>query len=219
MDIPVLYEDNVLIVCEKPVGISSESPGLPDLLSDQIGIGLFPVHRLDQGTGGAVILAKSRTVCSLIQKEFVSDLVNKEYLAVVGGVLPRSSGVFEDYLFHDKRTNKTYVVDRIRAGVKKASCSWFSLDSVSMNGNTYTLVRIRLHTGRTHQIRVQFGSRRLPLIGDRRYGSGIKTGSPALWSCRIVFPHPLHPVDMVDITSSPPDIFPWNLFHDFHSGM
>ena len=219
MGIHVLYEDNDLIVCEKPVGISSESPGLPDLLSDQTGIGLFPVHRLDQGTGGAVILAKSRTACSRLQDEFVSDLVKKEYLAVVGGVLPHSSGVFEDYLFHDKRTNKTYVVDRIRAGVKKASCSWSFLDSVLLNGNTYTLVRIRLHTGRTHQIRVQFGSRRLPLIGDRRYGSGIKAGSPALWSCRIVFPHPMRPSDMVNISSLPPDLFPWNMFHIIPSGM
>ena len=87
MNIPVLFQDSSLIVCEKPVGVSSESPGLPDLLAEQTGLKVYPVHRLDLGTGGVIILALSARYCTAMQHFFQSDQVKKEYLAVIAGTL------------------------------------------------------------------------------------------------------------------------------------
>ena len=212
MEIPVLYSDNHLTVCEKPVGVSSESPGLPDLVSEQTGRKTFPVHRLDAGTGGAVILAFSAAACAAAQKLFQQDLVLKEYLAVVSGIPESCSGRFEDLLFHDRNRNKTYVVDRMRGGVKKAICEWTLLETAAAGEETLSLIRVRLHTGRTHQIRAQFASRGFPLAGDRRYGSRIKADAPALWAARVSFPHPLIKDRVVDALSTPPSVFPWTLF-------
>ena len=210
--IPVLYSDEFLAVCEKPVGVSSESPGLPDLISAQLGRKTFPVHRLDRGTGGAVILAFSPGVCALVQDLFRKDLVRKEYLAVISGRPSGSSGRYEDYLFHDKKTNKSFVVSRKRVGVRDAVCEWEVLDTACLEGADLSLMRVILHTGRTHQIRVQFGSRGLPLVGDRKYGSRIKADAPSLWSGRISFPHPCRSGASVNTVSGPPSVFPWNLF-------
>ncbi len=212
MRIPVLYQDHSLLVCEKPVGILSESPGLPDFIAEQTGLKTFPVHRLDQGTGGVIILALSPDICTRMQAMFQSGQIKKEYLAVISGTLPDESGIFEDNLFHDKRTNKTFVVKRMRTGVKHASCAWSSLLTVSSDFGDLSLVRVFLHTGRTHQIRIQFGSRKHPLIGDGRYGSRIKSDVPALWAESVSFPHPLKPEMTVSAVSSVPDRFPWNLF-------
>ncbi len=212
MEIPVLYSDEHLLVCEKPVGVSSESPGLPDLVSEQSGRKTFPVHRLDAGTGGAVILAFSAPACAAMQKLFRQDLVLKEYLAVVCGRPESVSGRYEDLLFHDRNRNKTYVVDRMRGGVKKASCEWTLLETAASGEEILSLVRVRLHTGCTHQIRAQFASRGLPLAGDRRYGSQIKADAPALWAARVSFPHPLIKGRGVEVSSLPPPVFPWSLF-------
>lgn len=214
MEIPVVYQDNTLLVCEKPAGVPSESPGLPDIVALQTGINVFPVHRLDQGTGGVIILAKSSDICSRLQKLFQSGLVKKEYLAVIAGILPAADGIFEDNLFHDRKTNKTFIVKRQRAGVKKASCAWTSLETVFSGQNSLSLVKIQLHTGRTHQIRVQFASRKYPLVGDRKYGSRITSDYPALWAQKITFPHPLISGKVVIASASPPRVYPWNLFSD-----
>ena len=213
MYITVFFHDSSLIVCEKPVGISSESPGLPDLLAEQTGQKVYPVHRLDLGTGGVIILSFSARSCTAMQRFFQSGQVKKEYLAVIAGTLSRSEGIFEDDLFHDKRTNKTFVVSRHRTGVKHAVCSWTVLQTVTSDQGEMSLVRIILHTGRSHQIRVQFGSRKHPLVGDRKYGSRIHSDSPALWASGITFPHPESPGRIVNAASFPPDIFPWNLFN------
>ena len=212
MEIPVLYRDEALLVCEKPVGVPSESPGLPDLVSDQEGFDVWPVHRLDQGTGGTVVLARSQDACSALQKLFQQDLVRKEYLAVVAGTPQEPAGCFEDLLFHDRKKNKSYIVSRERAGVKRAYCEFSVLGSVTDGDQALTLVRVLLHTGRTHQIRVQFGSRGFPLVGDRRYGSRIKADAPALWACSVSFPHPFRADQSVSVSSVPPPVFPWSLF-------
>jgi len=208
----VLYRDSSLIVCEKPVGVSSESPGLPDLVSAQLGLAVYPVHRLDQTTGGVCILACSPQSCTSLQSLFQQDRIVKEYLAVIAGVPKAGSGSWSDLLYHDRRTNKTYIADKMRKGVKEAFCEWMLLETVEKSGNTMSLVRVRLHSGRTHQIRVQFASRQMPLVGDRRYGSRIRADVPALWSARISFPHPFFAEKTVDIVSCPPDAFPWNAF-------
>ena len=213
MDITVLYRDADLIVCEKPVGIPSESPGLPDLLSIQTGKKVWPVHRLDQGTGGAVILAFSPECCSAMQNLFLHSLVCKEYLAVISGCPQEHAGCWHDLLWHDRAKNKSFVVTRPRGGVKEASCEWILLETSAPDGNMLSLVRVCLHTGRTHQIRVQFGSRGFPLAGDRKYGSRIPSDTVALWSAFLSFPHPDQKSGMISVKSLPPDNHPWNLFH------
>ncbi len=213
MEIPVLYADASVVVCEKPVGVSSESPGLPELAAVQLGRKLWPVHRLDQGTGGAIVLACSASSCAALQRLFQQNLVEKEYLAAVCGCLPEKAGIFTDLLWHDRAKNKSFVVSRKRSGVREASCTWKAIETVHFNGQDLSLVRIRLHTGRTHQIRVQFGSRGFALVGDRKYGSRISAPVPSLWAAGISFPHPDGKSGAVSVTSAPPPVFPWNLFN------
>lgn len=208
----ILYRDASLIVCEKPVGVSSESPGLPELLGEQAGAKVWPVHRLDRGTGGVMVFALSAAGCASLQRLFRGSEVSKEYLAVVCGCPGESSGCWQDLLWHDKTRNKTYVVRRMRKGVKEALCEWETVSSVTHDGQPFTLVRVRLHTGRTHQIRVQFASRGIPLAGDRKYGASVRADAPALWASGISFPHPDRKSGAVTVRSAPPAVFPWNLF-------
>ena len=212
----VLYEDKFLIAVEKPAAVLSEpSPGGEDVLTlakEMTGGDCFLVHRLDRNTGGAMVLAKSAAAAGklsdLIQKrEFI-----KEYLAVVKGVPEAPEGVFEDLLFKDSGKNKTFVVKRERKGVKKASLSYRVL-STAKNGEhgEVSLVLVRLNTGRTHQVRVQFASRKMPLLGDGKYGSRDNRCETALWSCRLAFKHPATG-EKIDLRSLPPKEYPWDIF-------
>lgn len=212
VEIPLLYTDPSLIVCVKPVGISSESPGLPDLIAEQCGCKALPVHRLDRGTGGVIVLARSSASCASMQRLFQENKVKKEYLAVISGCPDENEGIFTDLLWHDRQKNKSFIVDRRRAGVKEASCAWKLLNSILYEGQKIALIRVFLHTGRTHQIRVQFGSRGFPLVGDRKYGSRLPAESVSLWASAISFPRPDQKSGSVSVTSLPPDMFPWNLF-------
>lgn len=212
MNLSLLYSDDDFLICEKPAGVSSESPGLPEMVRSQCGFPVFPVHRLDRITGGAIVLARTSRACAALQQLFLSDRVKKEYLAVVSGVPDSPSGSFTDLLYHDQRSNKTFVVDKPRKGVKEAFCEWAVLQTEESPEGPLSLVRVSLHTGRTHQIRVQFASRHMPLAGDRRYGSRVKSDVPALWSARISFSHPIKSEKAVDVSSAPPPSFPWSLF-------
>lgn len=212
----ILYKDDHLIVIEKPSGVLSQldasgGDSIPKRLEAQ-GFTVKPVHRLDRATGGVMVYPltdrSAAALSALVQdhEQFV-----KEYLAVVSGCPSEPSGEMQDLLYHDVRKNKSYVVNRKRGGVKHAKLTYEVLDTAEHGGDTYSLVRVRLQTGRTHQIRVQFASRRLPLAGDSRYG-GLRTCPLALWSYRLTFPHPTS--GEVIGNCSPPDIhaFPWNLF-------
>ena len=212
MPLPVLWQDDHILICEKPSGISSESPGLPDLIAQQAGRKVYPVHRLDRGTGGVVVLALSLEAAAAMQRLFLQDLVRKEYLAVVSGCPETDSGTYTDLLFHDRKTNRTFVVDRLRKGVREAFCEWSVLASAADGGQVLSLVKVSLHTGRTHQIRVQFGSRGFPLVGDRKYGSRLPAENVSLWASAISFPSPDQKSGSVSVASLPPDVFPWNLF-------
>ena len=207
-----MYQDKDLIVCEKPVGISSESPGLPDLVEFQTGMHTWPVNRLDQGTGGLCVLALSSASCGVMQRVFQQGLVRKRYIAVISGKPEAENGEYTDLLFHDKMKNKTYIVDRKRSGVKEASLSWKLVRTLPFRGSDISLVSILLHTGRSHQIRIQFASRGMPLIGDGKYGSRIKADAPALWAAGISFVNPFDKRVTVDVDSVPPDSFPWEMF-------
>ena len=211
--ISVLYIDSRFVICVKPVGIISESPGLPDMLSVQLDRKVYPVHRLDQGTGGVCLLAFSSEACTGLQNLFLQEKIYKDYLAVISGVPEKNRGSFRDLLYHDKKANKSYIVQRERKGVKEALCDWNVLETVVYNEHTLSLIHVSLHTGRTHQIRLQFASRGYPLVGDRRYGSKIKAAVPALWASGLSFPHPWNNCTQISVSSSPVNTFPWSLFH------
>ena len=177
----LLYSDRDLAVCIKPVGLDSEKQ-LPEVLSDTLGGEIFPVHRLDQNVAGVMVCARSKAAAAALSKAIQEGLMVKEYVALVHGT-PPEKGDWEDLLFKDSRRNKVFVVDRLRAGVKEAR-----LEFVRLSEGERSLVRIRLHTGRSHQIRVQFASRGYPLAGDHKYGARDDIPSPMLFSCRITFP-------------------------------
>ena len=177
----ILYSDNGLVACIKPVGLDSES-ALPAALKEQLGGEIFPIHRLDQNVGGVMVFARTKAAAAALSKAVQEGRMVKEYVAMVHGT-PPETGDWEDYLFKDSRKNKVFVVKKERKGVKYARLEFNRLFA----GET-SLVHIRLHTGRSHQIRVQFSSRGFPLVGDHKYGSRDTATAPMLFSCRITFP-------------------------------
>lgn len=178
----ILYSDDNIIVLIKPVGFDSEKQ-VPEALKSQLGGEAFTLHRLDKNVGGVMVYARNKSTAAALSKAIAAGEMVKEYLALVHGT-PPESGVLEDLLFKDSRKNKVFVVKRQRAGVKKAKLEYTRLTE----GET-SLVRIRLFTGRSHQIRVQFASRGYPLVGDHKYGSRSEIKEPMLFSCKITFPY------------------------------
>ncbi len=212
----VLYEDRSLVLCVKPVGVLSEdSPQgacMPQLLRDRYWSLHQPdyiatVHRLDKITGGLMVFSRDKAVTGKLIAAVAEHRVEKEYLAVLRGHPEAREGELTDLLFRDAAKNKSYVVKRMRKGVREARLSY----RVLAETEDLTLVRVRLHTGRTHQIRVQFSSRGLPLLGDIRYGSKDPRCTAALWSYRLALPHP-RTGEKIDITQPPPHRYPWDLF-------
>ena len=205
----ILYSDRQLVVCVKPAGVLSQDAGensVPQLLRAQLNVRqVFPVHRLDREAGGVMVYALTAKAAAGLSRSIQEGKLEKQYLAVVNGGPDRDSGLLEDLLYHDKMKNKTYVVKRMRKGVKEARLEYQVLERLPDR----TLVRVRLLTGRTHQIRVQFASRRLPLAGDGKYGGG--SGSLGLWSCQLQFPHPAMGQALC-FSCRPPEEAPWNGF-------
>lgn len=214
--IRILYEDPYLVLCVKPVGVLSEDSeqgacmpallrrhyreqGKPDYIAT--------VHRLDRIVGGVMLFSRRREITGKLTAAVAEHRVTKEYLAVLRGHPAEASATLTDLLFRDASKNKSYVVKRMRKGVREASLEYVTLGSTE----ELTLVRVRLHTGRTHQIRVQFSSRGLPLLGDIRYGSKADC-STALWSYHMAFTHPVTG-RTVDVTCPPPESWPWTLFN------
>ena len=177
----ILYSDRDLAVCIKPVGMDSERE-VSAALSDALGGDVFCVHRLDRNVGGVMVWARNKAAAARLSALIQSGELIKEYVALVHGA-PPESGDWEDLLFKDSGKNKVFVVKRERKGVKKARLEYRRL-AVGES----SLVRIRLHTGRSHQIRVQFASRGFPLLGDHKYGSRDERTAPMLFSCCIRFP-------------------------------
>lgn len=178
----ILYFDNEIAVCVKPVGLDSEQE-VPKVLLEQLGGEIFTLHRLDKNVGGVMVYARTKQAAARFSRLIQEGQLVKEYVALVHGT-PPEAGEWEDLLFKDSRKNKVFVVKRQRAGVKAARLSFTRLTA----GET-SLVRIRLYTGRSHQIRVQFSSRGFPLVGDHKYGSRDEATAPMLHSCCITFPH------------------------------
>ncbi len=182
----ILYRDSDIAVVIKPVGLSSERGGLVDILESELGCEVYPLHRLDTGVGGVMLYALNRRAAAVLSADIQAGLLVKEYFAVVYGKPENDSGAYEDLLFHDRLKNKSYTVKKQRSGVKKALLDY----RVTAQADGLSLVEIRLHTGRTHQIRVQFSSRRTPLYGDGKYGGRAEKSGIALFSRRISFAHP-----------------------------
>lgn len=172
----ILFEDKNIIVCIKPVGMDSEHD-VPAALGGEI----YPVHRLDKNVGGVMVYARSKAAAAGLSKAIQDGMMIKEYVALVHGTPPKN-GDWTDLLFKDSRKNKVFVVKKERKGVKNAR-----LEFARLTDSDPALVRIRLHTGRSHQIRVQFATRGYPLVGDHKYGSRDDTHAPMLFSCRLIF--------------------------------
>ena len=182
MLLAILYSDANIAVCIKPVGLDSEQE-VPDALIQQLGGQIFPIHRLDKNVGGVMVYARTKPAAASLSKAVQDGTMVKEYVAMVHGI-PPEQGDWEDLLWKDSRKNKVFVVKRVRGGVKKARLEFTRLSQ----GET-SLVRIRLHTGRSHQIRVQFASRGYPLVGDHKYGARDSSPAPMLFSCCVSFPY------------------------------
>ena len=177
----IIYSDRDFAVIIKPVGVDSEHQ-VPAMISEQLGGGVFPIHRLDLNVGGVMVYARTKQAAAQLSRLVQEGKLVKEYRALVHGV-PPENGVLEDLLFKDSRKNKVFVVKKERRGVKKVSLEYTRLTDADPS-----LVHIQLHTGRSHQIRVQFSSRGFPLVGDHKYGSRDEAKEPKLFSCRISFP-------------------------------
>ena len=196
MDISVLFEDAHIIVVEKPPFIVCESTakkdGLADLLAERTGGYIGTVHRLDRGVGGVMVYAKTSAAAAKLSAAVQAKELRKEYLAVVRGTPLPASGEMRDLLFHDRRQNKTFVVERQRAGVKEALLEYDTIEHITTaRGEECSLVHVLLHTGRTHQIRVQFASRGHSLLGDGKYGARGDNRQIALFATRLAFSHPV----------------------------
>lgn len=207
----ILYQDNRILVAIKPAGVLStdEPGGMPELLRRQLGDDhacVRSVHRLDAAVSGVMVFARSAMAASLLSQQIREHTFQKEYLAVVCGLPPRQ-GTLTDLLARDPQRRRTLVVTQPGKGVQQARLSYQVLDTCE----GLSLVSIQLHTGRTHQIRVQFSSRGYPLAGDAKYGDGSQDCPIALWSHRLAFCHP-QTGEHLSFSAPPPRIFPWNLY-------
>jgi len=189
----VVYLDKNIIVAVKPTGcISEEGNGsFPDMIKNyllEIGedTSLFTVHRLDRDVSGIMVYARNSKSAASLSTAIQNGTFVKEYDAVIHGYIGEN-GILEDYLFKDSKKNKVFVVDRQRKGVKYAKLQFTSIE----RNDNYQKIHIVLETGRTHQIRVQFASRKHPLLGDNKYGAKDEFKSIYLQSVRISFPDPL----------------------------
>ena len=202
----ILYEDASLLLCVKEAGLDSEK-ALPARLSEQTGGEIYCVHRLDRDAAGLMVYAKSRKAAAALSAAVSQGQFHKEYLAVVQGET-EDRGQLRDLLYHDAARNKTYVVKRMRRGVREALLNYETLE----RREGLSLARIQLLTGRSHQIRVQFSSRKQPLVGDRKYGSAYRDCPLALWSAELSFPHPETGETLTFSAVPDQTLWPWSLF-------
>ena len=213
----LLYEDDAVIVAIKPVGLLSEQTqsnnSFADLLATRNGGYIGVIHRLDRAVSGVMVYAKTPAAAAKLSADVQAHTVKKEYLAILHGRLEAPKGKLCDLLFHDRTRNKTFVVDRKRAGVKEALLEYRTLGTAThADFGELTLTHVLLHTGRTHQIRVQFSSRGHSLLGDGKYGAHDRCDI-ALCSHRITFPHPITRREMT--FSYTPTGAAWDLFSSF----
>ena len=207
----ILYQDKDIIVCIKPPRVLStdEPGGMPDLVRqalDDEKADVRTVHRLDRVVSGLMVLARNAAAASELSRQIREDQFAKEYLAVVHGKPDLQSGTLTDLLLRDKQAKMTLVVNEPAKGVQEAILHYRVLSQSA----DLSRIHIQLVTGRTHQIRVQFSSRGMPLVGERKYAVLPDECEIALWSCRLAFTHPTTGKAM-EFTKEPPDTYPWSI--------
>ena len=206
----IIYQDQDVVVAIKPARVLStdEPGGMPELLRQALGTAdVRTVHRLDRVVSGLMVLARNAPAASNLSEQIRLGQFEKEYLAVVHGTPDTDAGELRDLLLRNKQERKTYVVDTPAKGVQEAILCYRTVDAVC----GMTKVSIELITGRTHQIRAQFSSRGLPLVGDRKYSTNEDGCEIALWSHRLAFYHPVTGEKM-GFVHEPPEEFPWSVF-------
>jgi len=221
----ICYLDRWLLLCEKPVGVLSEaSPteeNMPALIADELRARgerteVYAVHRLDRAVGGLMVFARDSVTAGKLSALIAERKMTKQYLCLVHGIPEVSEGELCDLLFKDTARNKSFVVKRMRRGVKQATLTYRALSPARATAwGDCSPILVTMGTGRSHQIRVQFSSRSLPLLGDGKYGGSDNGADIALWSHRIAFAHP-RTGKSVDISLPPPDALPWSLFADVY---
>lgn len=209
----IVYQDKYIVLCIKPAGVKStdEPGGVPELVREALGEREAPlrtVHRLDQVVSGLMLLGRTKRAASELGQQVMERGFEKEYLAVVHGRPEAERGTLTDLLWRDKAQRMTFVAMEPGKDVQEAVLDYELLEE----REGLSLLRIRLRTGRTHQIRVQFSSRGLPLVGERKYAVLPEDCDIALWSHRLAFDHP-KTGERMDVAEQPPAQYPWNLFN------
>ena len=205
----LIYVDDDILVCLKPARVLStdEPGGVPDLAREALGdmsADVRTVHRLDRVVAGLMVLARNAKAASELSRQIRDDEFEKEYMAVVHGIPEDNTGTLRDLLGRDKARKMTFVASEPAKGVQDAVLDYVCLNSAE----GMSKVRIRLHTGRTHQIRVQFASRGMPLVGERKYSELDDPCEIALWSYRLGFVHP-KTGEKMEFVHEPPATYPW----------
>lgn len=204
----LLYADDRIVVAVKPAGVPStdEPGGMPELVRTALGdpqATVKTVHRLDQVVSGVMVFARTARAASELSEQVRTHTFEKIYLAVIHGCPIEAEGTYRDLLLRNKQERKTCVVTEPGKDVQEAVLDY----QVLYTNDHFSLVKIKLHTGRTHQIRVQFSSRGLPLVGDKKYGLA-EDCDIALWSYKIAFNHP-RTSEYMEFSKEPPAIYPW----------
>lgn len=207
----LVYADKDILVCVKPARVLStdEPGGVPDLAREALGdptADVRTVHRLDRVVAGLMVLARNGKAASELSRQIREGEFGKEYLAVIHGVPDELQGTLRDLLGRDKARKMTFVAPEPAKGVQEAVLHYRCLNST----DGLSRVRIQLETGRTHQIRVQFASRGMPLVGERKYSERNDPCEIALWSCRLAFRHPATGEEM-EFELEPPAEYPWTV--------
>ena len=203
----IIYQDADIVVCIKPPRVLStdEPGGLPELLREALGTQDFrTVHRLDRVVSGLMVVARNAAAASELSRQIREDQFEKEYMAVIHGTPAETDGHLQDLLLRDKARKMTFVTTQPGKDVQPASLTY----QVLAGQNGLSRVRIQLQTGRTHQIRVQFASRGLPLVGERKYSELNDPCGIALWSYRLAFAHP-KTGEKMEFIHDPPQEYPW----------
>ena len=206
----LIYQDDHIVVAVKPPRVLStdEPGGMPELVRQALGTqDVRTVHRLDRVVSGLMVLARNARAASELSRQIREDQFDKEYVAVVHGHPAENSGELRDLLLRNKQERKTYIVDETGKGVQEAILQYRVIGTT----DTLTWIRIRLITGRTHQIRAQFSGRGLPLVGERKYAVLEDPCEIALWSYRLAFTHPVTGAPM-EFILEPPKVYPWTEF-------
>lgn len=218
----ILFEDNHVIVVLKPQNVSSQADesGDKDMLSmvkeyikekynkpGNVYVGL--VHRLDRPTGGVMVFAKTSKAAARLSEQFKNHEAEKTYLAITKGILKNNQGKLVNYLLKDEKNNKARVVPMTTTGAKKAELDYTVLEQ----NEDLNLVKIKLGTGRGHQIRVQFATIGCPVYGDQKYGTSMPKINLNLFAYELRFYHPITKEKMVFRAYPPENLSAWNKFN------